>query len=153
LVESPAISSTIMVNNIRVSMMAVAFGVTAGIGTAIVLVQNGMMIGALAGAATNANVDFLFWSVILPHGVIELSAICIAGGAGFVIARALFAPGELATPRRAAIGGRTGRAVDTGRGTTFGSRWFDRGFITPTELSPNFKMAFAVLTGIFWPCI
>ena len=149
LVESPAISSEIMVNNIRVSMMAVAFGVTAGLGTAWVLVQNGLMVGGLSGAATNANVDFLFWSVILPHGVIELSAICIAGGAGFVIARALYAPGEL--PRRDALrlAGAQAAQLLVGVALMLVIAGLIEGFITPTELSPTFKMAFAALTGVF----
>jgi hypothetical protein len=60
LASSPATSSFIMTNNIRVTILAVALGVTAGLGTALVLVSNGLMIGGLAGAATNANVDYCF---------------------------------------------------------------------------------------------
>jgi uncharacterized membrane protein SpoIIM required for sporulation len=147
-VQSPEISSFITVNNIRVSLIAVALGLTAGIGTGIVLIQNGMLIGALAGAATNANVDFLFWSVILPHGVIELTAIAIAGGAGFVLARSIYAPGEL--PRRDALklAGNQAAQLVAGVAAMLVIAGLIEGFITPTTLPPIFKMAFAALTGL-----
>ena len=148
LASSPATSSFIMTNNIRVTIMAVALGVTAGVGTGFVLLQNGLMIGGLAGAATNARVDYLFWSVILPHGVLELSAICIAGGAGLLIARAIYAPGDL--PRRDAlkIAGNEAAQLLAGVALMLIIAGIIEGFITPTTLPPAFKLAFAALTGV-----
>ncbi len=147
-VESPAISGFIMTNNIRVSILAVALGLTAGIGTGLVLISNGLMVGSLAAVATNNNVDYLFWSVILPHGILELTAICIAGGAGFVLARAIYAPGDL--PRRDALKLAGGEAAQllAGVAAMLVIAGLIEGFITPTELSPNFKMGFAALTGL-----
>ncbi len=147
-VESPAISGFIMTNNIKVSMMAVAMGVTAGIGTGLVLISNGLMLGGLAGAATNNNVDFLFWSVILPHGILELTAIAIAGGAGFVIARAIYAPGDL--PHRDALKIAGGEAAQllAGVAAMLVCAGLIEGFITPADISPNIKMAFAGATAL-----
>lgn len=145
--SSPATSSHIMTNNIRVSMLALALGVTAGIGTVWALVGNGLLIGALAGVATNYNTDLLFWAVILPHGVLELTAIAIAGGAGFVLARAIYAPGDL--PRRDAL-----RLAGTEAGQLLmGVVLFlvfaglIEGFLTPTPLPPVAKLTFAALSG------
>lgn len=148
LASSPATSSFIMTNNIRVTIMAVALGVTAGLGTAMVLISNGLMLGGLAGAATNANVDYLFWSVILPHGILELTAICIAGGAGLVLARAIYAPGDL--PRRDALRLAGAEAVQllAGVAMMLVLAGLIEGFITPTTLPPNFKLGFAALTGV-----
>ncbi len=148
LVESPAISSFIMINNIRVSLLAVALGMTAGIGTFFVLMQNGLMIGALAGAATNFKADLLFWAVILPHGILELTAICIAGGAGLVLARAIYAPGDL--PRRDALkiaGGEAARLL-AGVAMMLVIAGLIEGFITPQPLVPLLKLAFSLLTGV-----
>ena len=145
---SPETSSVIMTNNIKVSMMALALGVTAGVGTFYVLVQNGLMIGALAGAATNYNTDLLFWSVILPHGVLELTAISIAGGAGFVLARALFAPGDL--PRRDALklaGTEAGQLL-MGVVLFLICAGLIEGFLTPTPLPPVAKLSFAGLSSV-----
>ena len=147
-VESPEISGFIMTNNIKVSIMAVALGLTAGIGTSLVLISNGLMVGSLAAVASNNNVDYLFWSVILPHGILELSAICIAGGAGFVLARAIYAPGDL--PRRDALKIAGGEAAQllAGVAAMLVIAGLIEGFITPADISPSFKMGFAALTGL-----
>jgi uncharacterized membrane protein SpoIIM required for sporulation len=146
--SSPAVSSYIMTNNIRVTFMALAMGVTAGIGTAAMLIQNGLLIGGLAGVATNENVDLLFWAVILPHGVLELTAICIAGGAGLLLARAIYAPGDL--PRRDAIrlAGTEAARLIVGVTLMLVVAGIIEGFITPLPLPPLFKIAFAMLTGV-----
>jgi uncharacterized membrane protein SpoIIM required for sporulation len=146
-VKSPEISSFIMVNNIRVSLNAVALGMTAGIGTFLVLIYNGLMIGGLSGVATNEKADLLFWAVILPHGILELTAICIAGGAGLLLARAIYAPGNL--PRRDALkiaGGEAARLM-VGVALMLVIAGMIEGFITPQPFSPLLKISFALLTG------
>lgn len=147
-VESPEISGFLMTNNIRVSIMAVALGVTAGIGTGLVLISNGMMIGSLAAVASNNNVDYLFWSVILPHGILELSAIAIAGGAGFVLARAIYAPGDLPRSDALKIAGSEAAQLLIGVAAMLVIAGLIEGFITPADISPDFKMGFAALTGL-----
>jgi uncharacterized membrane protein SpoIIM required for sporulation len=101
---SPYASSRIMTNNISVSFLAFAFGMTFGLGTLYLMVFNGLMLGALAGLCHTHGLDIPFWSFVLPHGVIELTAIFMAGGAGFLLATALLAPGDL--PRKQALIGR-----------------------------------------------
>jgi uncharacterized membrane protein SpoIIM required for sporulation len=141
-------SSFIMTNNIKVTIMAVALGFTAGIGTALVLVQNGLMLGGLSGAATNEHVDLLYWAVILPHGILELSAICIAGGAGLILARAIYAPGDL--PRRDSLrlAGQEAARLLVGVALMLVCAGLIEGFITPTALPPLVKLSFALLTAL-----
>jgi uncharacterized membrane protein SpoIIM required for sporulation len=148
LLDSPAISSFIMTNNIRVSIGAVAFGVTMGVGTAWMLIMNGLLLGGLSGVATNEHVDLLYWAVILPHGVLELTAICIAGGAGLLIARALYAPGDL--PRRDALKIAGGEAMRLLIGVTLllVIAGLIEGFITPQPMPPLLKLSFALVTAI-----
>ena len=97
----PLASSRIMTNNISVSFLAFAFGMTFGLGTLYVMVFNGLMLGTLAGLCHTHDLSIPFWSFVLPHGVIELTAIFMAGGAGFLLATALLAPGDL--PRKQAL--------------------------------------------------
>lgn len=108
----PLASSMIMTNNISVSFLAFALGMTLGLGTLYLMVFNGLMLGTLAGLCHAHNLDIPFWSFVLPHGVIELTAIFMAGGAGFLLATALLAPGDL--PRKQALisrGRQAGRLV------------------------------------------
>lgn len=91
----PEFSAILMSNNIRVALNAFALGVTLGLGTLYVLIINGMMLGAFFGVGANADRLVMFAAVVAPHGVLELSAIFIAGGAGLIIGHALVDPGDL----------------------------------------------------------
>jgi uncharacterized membrane protein SpoIIM required for sporulation len=101
LAVKPLASSMIMTNNISVSFLAFAMGMTFGLGTLYLMVFNGLMVGTLAGLCYTHDLGVPFWSFVLPHGVIELSAIFIAGGAGFLLGGALLFPGDL--PRKEAL--------------------------------------------------
>lgn len=104
------IGSYILVNNVRVGLLAFGLGVTLGVGTALVLAYNGLIVGALAAHFHQAGLSFSFWALILPHGALELMAIFLTGAAGFCLGWPLVAPGDLtrgaafaAGARRAAI--------------------------------------------------
>jgi len=148
LMSSPAVSSYIMTNNIQVSIMALALGLTAGLGTSIVLIQNGMLVGALAGVASNAHVDIPFWAVILPHGVLELTAISIAGGAGLLLARSLWSPGVLGRADALKLAGIEAAQLLAGVAMMLVVAGLIEGFITPLPLDPGAKLGFGALTGV-----
>lgn len=90
----PLASSSIMTNNISVSLAAVAGGITAGLYTIFLLFYNGLSIGAVATLVGQNNLAYPFWAFVFPHGALELPAIFFAGGAGFLIARAIVFPGK-----------------------------------------------------------
>lgn len=90
----PFASSSIMINNIQVSLAAVAGGMTAGLLTLYSMLLNGLMIGTIGALVTQNNLAFPFWAFVFPHGALELPAIFLAGGAGFLLARAIVFPGQ-----------------------------------------------------------
>jgi uncharacterized membrane protein SpoIIM required for sporulation len=90
----PLAASGIMVNNIGVSLKAAAGGLTGGITTTLMLAYNGALIGAIGVLVAQNNLAFEFWAFVCPHGSLELPAIFLAGGAGFLLARALLFPGK-----------------------------------------------------------
>ena len=104
----------LMVNNIGVSIKAMALGMTWGIGTLIILFYNGVILGLVAvDYIMDGQIVFLLgW--LLPHGVIEIPAVLIGGQAGFVLARALIGRGE-----RRAMGARL-RAIAQDAATLIG---------------------------------
>ncbi len=101
----PQASSAIMTNNLSVSFMAFASGITAGIGTLYLLFFNGIMIGVIGTACAAYGMSVPLWSFVSPHGVLELPAIFIAGSAGLRLARALLFPGVLSRRDSVAVGG------------------------------------------------
>jgi uncharacterized membrane protein SpoIIM required for sporulation len=92
-------SAELMTHNIRVSLFTLALGMTWGIGSVVTIFYNGVTLGAVAADYTQAGyVQFLLgW--LLPHGVIEIPAILVAGQAGFVLAGALIGWGDQRTRR------------------------------------------------------
>jgi uncharacterized membrane protein SpoIIM required for sporulation len=90
----PLASSGIMINNLSVSFGAVAGGITAGAYTAYLMVFNGLLIGAVGTLVGQNNLAYPFWAFVFPHGSLELPAIFFAGGAGFLLARAILFPGK-----------------------------------------------------------
>jgi uncharacterized membrane protein SpoIIM required for sporulation len=92
---SPALSTFIITNNIQVSAIAFAGGMTLGALTLWVILNNGLMLGALGAMFGARGFGPDFWATIAPHGVFELSAIQISGGAGLLLALAVVAPGRL----------------------------------------------------------
>jgi uncharacterized membrane protein SpoIIM required for sporulation len=88
-----AFSAFLMTNNTRVSITALALGMTWGIGTLVVLFYNGVIVGAVALDYIRAGETQFLLGWLLPHGSIELPAIMIAGQAGLVLGGALIGRG------------------------------------------------------------
>jgi uncharacterized membrane protein SpoIIM required for sporulation len=93
--EFPMMSSWYLVNNFKVGVNAFVMGITLGLGTFYILVFNGIILGAISSLVIRSNYHISFFSFVMPHVFIEIMAIFICGGAGFMIARAMIAPGEL----------------------------------------------------------
>ena len=111
----PLASSGIMTNNLSVAFSTFAMGITAGIGTIWMIAINGLLIGVIGAATWKAGMAVQLWSFVAPHGVLELPAIFIAGGAGLEIARGMLFPGML--PRRLSLVKAGGRAAKLLLGT------------------------------------
>ncbi|NEU78452.1 stage II sporulation protein M [Nostoc sp. UIC 10630] len=90
----PLASSSITINNLSVSFGAVAGGITVGLYTAYLMIFNGLLIGAVGTLVGQNNLAYPFWGFVFPHGSLELPAIFFAGGAGFLLARAILFPGK-----------------------------------------------------------
>jgi uncharacterized membrane protein SpoIIM required for sporulation len=91
--ERPYTSVFIMQNNIQVSFLAFASGLTAGLLTLWVLFFNGLLIGTLTGLTAFHGIGFELWTFVIGHGVIELTVIFIAGGSGLMLGWAILRPG------------------------------------------------------------
>jgi uncharacterized membrane protein SpoIIM required for sporulation len=143
----PLASSAIMTNNLTVSLATFAYGVTAGIGTVWMLAFNGLLLGVVGAACWQADMSNQLWSFVAPHGVLELPAIFIAGGAGLLIAKGLLFPGTL--PRGASLVAEGRRAVRLVLGiipllVVAGTV---EGFVSPSNLPSVWKYVLAV--GLF----
>ncbi|APH03999.1 stage II sporulation protein M [Bacillus weihaiensis] len=145
-VDSPLMSASIMTNNIKVAILAFAGGITFGLLTVYVLIYNGIIIGALAALFWQQGKAYDFWAYIVPHGMIELTAIFIAGGAGLLMGYKLFVPGHYS--RLYQLKHQAKRSVQLLLGTIplFIIAGIIEGYITPAPISLEAKYIVALLT-------
>ncbi|MBW8349210.1 stage II sporulation protein M [Bacillus sp. IITD106] len=145
-VNSPLMSASIMTNNIQVAILAFAGGVTFGLLTVYVLIYNGIIVGALAALFWHYGKTYDFWAYIVPHGMIELTAIFIAGGAGLLMGYKLFVPGHYS--RGYHLKYQAKRSVQLLLGTIplFIIAGIIEGFITPAAISLEAKYIVAIIT-------
>jgi uncharacterized membrane protein SpoIIM required for sporulation len=79
-------------NNISIAYRTLASGVLFGVGSILILVYNGITIGALAAHITQTGFTEPFFSFVVGHGSFELTAITLAGAAGLRLGIRAFAP-------------------------------------------------------------
>ncbi len=131
---SAQFASLVTTNNIRVSIFAFAGGILACIPTALVMISNGANGGAAAGLFAAAGELPRFWGLILPHGLLELTAVFIAGGAGLRLGWTLIDPGDLPRSVALAAEGRRSIVIVIGLIAAFLLAGLVEGFVTGSAL-------------------
>ncbi len=153
-VEASAFSFQVMFNNIQVTLLAFAGGITFGLLTVVALFFNGLLLGTIAGLAIGAGNGIAFLRLVSSHGPLEISCIVVGGVAGLRMGWALIRPGTLrraTSLRQAAI-----PAVELAAGT---APWlvlcgFLEGFATGPELPVAVQTALGFsLFALFWSLV
>jgi uncharacterized membrane protein SpoIIM required for sporulation len=147
--ERPFTSTFIMQNNIQVSLLAFSTGVLGGVFTVWVLLMNGLILGGVLGLTMHYGIGFDLFTFVIGHGVIELSVIFIAGGAGLMLGWAVLHPGLLR--RRDALAQAAARAVRlvVGGIPLLIMAGFIEGFISPAENVPWWvKWGLGIFSGV-----
>lgn len=127
-------ASYVTTNNVRVSIFAFAGGILAGVPTAAVLLSNGANAGAAAGLFATVGRLPRFFGLVAPHGLLELTAVFIAGGAGLRLGWTLVDPGD--RPRSVALAavGRQSVVIVVGLVAAFVVAGLIEGFVTGSTL-------------------
>ena len=150
--QNPAASFTALVwtNNAWIAAQCVAFGIT-GIWPVMVLVQNAVHVGSIGGVmALHGGLDE-FFQLILPHGLMELTAIFVAGGTGLKLFWTVVDPGGRPRGRAVAEEGRALISVALGLIPVLAVSGVIEGYVTPSALPWGLKIAIgAVVLGAFW---
>jgi len=145
----PVMATSIITNNVQVAIAAFAFGVTAGLLTVYLLVMNGISLGAVFGLYGSKGIASLLLAFVAPHGVLELTAICISGGAGFLLAAALLIPGERTRRRALVENGRRAIRLVAGAALLLVVAGTLEGMVSPIPWWPiEWKLVVSALTAI-----
>lgn len=149
--EANQIGSTqILTNNILVSFLAFAYGAFFGVGTLYVMFNNGLMIGGVLGVCYKTNPAFgnSLVEFMIGHGVIELSCIFIAGGAGMMIGYSLINPGDLTRAEALKKNGVDAARLALGCAFLLVIAGIIEGFLSPSDLPAAIKYGTGIMTGI-----
>ncbi len=142
--------SRVTTNNISVSVLAYVLGALAVVPGALVLFENGAALGTVAGLFLQRGE---FWSVfvvyVLPHGLLELTAITVAGAAGLRVGWALFVPGDRSRPEALGEEGRRSITIVMGTALAFVAAGLIEGFVTGAPALPAaLKIGLGVLVWL-----
>ena len=147
--EYTLMTAVITTNNIAVSFNAIAGGLLAGLGTVIILVYNGFIVGGLFGFFHQAGTDMVTaYGLVLPHGVIELMAIFLAGGCGLMLARGLLIPGEMTRRQSLIMQAKNAARLLPGIVAMLVVAGIIEGYFTPLGIDPIWKLLFAGATFV-----
>lgn len=151
--SSPAaeFASSVTINNIQVAILAFAAGALLCVATAWILAYNGANVGVAGGLFAAVGEQPKFWGLILPHGILELSAVIVAAAAGLAIGWAVIAPGDRPRGQALAEEGRRAAAVVMGVVLAFIVAGMIEGFVTPSGLPTWARVGIGTVAGLaFW---
>lgn len=137
-------------NNIRVALFAFVAGVAFAFGTALILFYNGLMLGAFQYFFHQQGLLLPSLLTIWIHGTLEISAIIIAGAAGFVMGRGLLFPGTFSRGLAFKRGAKNGLKIVLGLIPVFVAAGFLEGFVTRhTEMPATLSLGIIALSLLF----
>ena len=143
----PIAGPLIIVNNVRVAVVLFAGGLTAGALTIYALAANGAMLGTTFAVVQGYGLGGGLLAFIAGHGVLELSAIFLSGGAGLRLAWAILRPGERSRRDALRLGGAQSSRVMMLVLPVLGVAGLIEGFVSPSDAGDAVKAGIGVVTG------
>ena len=144
---NPLASTSIQANNITVTFVTFAGGLLGGLGTLFALFRNGVLLGTVFELC----IRYRFWEIpifITAHGVIELTAIFIAGGAGLLVGKALLIPGDMRRIDALVTNGLLAIKLILGTIPMLLIAGLIEGFISPAHILPAYKFSISALSAL-----
>jgi len=145
---APVGAAMIMTNNLGVGFKTFALSILPVAGTVGALMPSALQFGAVNALIVKYHMTLKLWSFVVGHGVLEFTAIFIAGGAGLMLGLAVLVPGE--RTRREALLERGSLAIKLLAGCIplLMIAGTIEGFISPTPIHPAYKFAVSTATAI-----
>lgn len=144
-------ATQVFVNNVRVGFLAFAAGILLCVVTALLLAFNGANVGVAGGLFTNVGQADKFWGLILPHGMLEISAVIVSGAAGLRIGWAIIDPGDRTRANALTEEARRVGSVLIGLIVAFGLAAVVEGFVTGKPWPTALRISIGVFVFVlFW---
>ena len=143
-------ASFLFQNNLKVGLLSMASGVLAGVPTILLLIYNGMIIGAFVALHHQAGVTWEVWAWLLPHGITEIGAIVLCGGVGLMLGRSVLRPGQLSRADSLRLAGLEAAKTAAGIALMLTAAAVIESYLRQSHLSTAARFAFAGGSALFW---
>ena len=145
-----AFSAYLWQHNAQVGILSFAVGILAGLPVFLLMAFNGLMLGAISWLFHSQGLGWDWWGWVLPHGVTELLAIVLCGGAGFALAQGLLFPGARRRLDSLALRGRQAGTVVLGAILMLLVAGLIEGIFRQRVTDIAVRYAVIVATTLFW---
>lgn len=139
-----AFATHVWINNTWVSALCIALGIL-GAPVIYLLFQNVANLAIVGSIMTRHDRGELFWGLILPHGLLELTCVFVAGGVGLRLFWSWIEPGQVSRASSLARAGRTAVTVALGLGVVLAISGIIEGFVTPSPLPTWARIGIGIL--------
>ncbi|NQT38917.1 MAG: stage II sporulation protein M [Planctomycetes bacterium] len=146
-------ASFLFSHNLKVGLLAMTTGVLAAVPTTLLMVYNGMMLGAFAAIHHKAGIYAEFWAWILPHGITELTAIVLCGGMGLRLGQAVIAPGLQTRIESMKQAGIETAQTCLGVAAMLVLAALLESYLRQSHLATGPRLAIAAATAVFWALV
>lgn len=137
-------------HNTLVGIFCFGLGFALGVPTLLMLVHNGLILGAFAELHASLGLGTAFVGWLSIHGVTEILAILLCGGAGLVVAEKILFPGNMSRADALSSDGRQAAGVVAGSvALFFVAGLIEGGFRQLIANTPG-RFIFATVTALLW---
>ena len=143
-------ASFLFSHNFKVGLLSMALGVLAAVPTALLILYNGMIMGAFVAVHHQAGIDSEMWAWILPHGVTELGAILLCGGIGLQLGWAVISPGQRTRGEALKLTAPEVGRTAGGAGVMLIFAAVIESYLRQSHLPTWARLSFAAATAVFW---
>lgn len=148
--ELSQFSSMLMTHNSKIGMLCFALSFAVGLPTLYLLFENGAVLGAFIALHMLKGLSVELFSWLLPHGITEILAVLLCGGAGLMVAEALVFPGRHTRLENMARRGREAGVVVLGAVGLFLIAGVIEGVFRQSVQSIPIRYGMATLTACLW---
>ena len=140
-------AAQVWINNAWVAALCIALGIL-GAPVVWLLLQNVANLAIIGSIMTRHDHAGHFWGLILPHGLLELTAVFVAGGVGLRLFWSWIEPGDLSRAQSLAREGRTAGTVALGLVAVLAVSGVIEGFVTPSPLPTGARVGIGVVAEL-----